>query len=154
MLIRLVLVKLLTRPPRIDTGDEVLDDLDSLLFFEYEIVDVRGRMVARQKLTKLRMRDSKNLGKTLKLVRCHPFVCVSWARRPWTPEGVTGACNSVAKHQSVHELLVEAFGDLLAVIEQDLLHLALSHGRTGAPAMHGGVVSRQCAEPSLHVVHL
>lgn len=55
VLIHLVLVKLLTRHLRADIGDEVLDDLDSLLFFEYETVDVRGRMVARQKPTKIRV---------------------------------------------------------------------------------------------------
>lgn len=35
-------------------------------------------------------------------------------------------------HQRVHELLVDAFGDLLAVIEQDFLHLNFATRRLGA----------------------
>ena len=61
---------------------------------------------------------------------------------------------SVADHKGVHELLVQPIGNLLRVVEQDLLHLPLSHSRhTEWGHSHRSTIG-QFLEAALHVDYL
>ena len=61
---------------------------------------------------------------------------------------------SVADHKGVHQFLVQSVGDLLCVLEQDLLYLTLSHSRDVPRGLLWRTVTSQYFKAPLHVDHL
>lgn len=125
--------------PKID--DKILDVLNSASLLVDAREKVRRRMIAPEKLHQVMFANIKNFKKSAEFVdkRCHRVsilagvvVHAGLGLPKETPCVIVSTARFLLDHQRVHQLLVDAFGDLLAVVKQDFLYLLLATRRLGA----------------------
>jgi len=86
---------------------------------------------------------------------CTTWVLVGLVRTPaLASRGRHRRLCSVTDHQCIHQFLVKPIGDLLAAVEEDLLHLLLPYGGSGSGRRARRLFGSQRFETALHLDHV
>jgi len=114
----------------LDICNEVLDVVDSLSLLGNQLHHIGRRVVAHQEPVKVFVADAENLKKRAKLMSVRHLENKDvWHAGLSLPKETPCAIVSTPNHKRVHQFLVKTVGDLLRVVEQDLLYLLLTYCR-------------------------